>query len=183
MEYIAVAMTRDDLDAIPEHPLPGGYALRPYVEGDRDTWVSIWQACEPFLTITPETFDHEFGSDLPAMDRRCTFLAGPDGDDVGTITSWYERSHRGKAWGRIHWVAVVPDHQGQGLAKPMMTAAMKRMRALGHRRALLGTQIPRLAAIKTYLDFGFRPDMTTDDADRAWKLVQDALGHPALGDI
>jgi len=184
MEYIAVAMTRDDLNDVPEFPLPEGYGLRPFADGDRDTWVGIWQASEPFLTINPETFDHEFGADLAAMPKRCAFLTSPAGEDVGTVTSWYDRKYLGKSWGRVHWVAVRPDHQGKGLAKPMLTASMKRMKSLGHRRAMLETQTPRLAAIKTYLDLGFRPDMTTDNARYAWKLVRRELGrHEGLKGI
>ncbi|NLF31535.1 MAG: GNAT family N-acetyltransferase [Planctomycetes bacterium] len=180
MEYLPIMMVRPTLDGIPEHPLPDGYSIRPYVDGDKQAWVSLWQAAEPFLTITPETFDVEFGEDLPAMEKRCLFLVAPDGGDVGTATAWYTRKYQGKAWGRVHWVAILPAYQGRGLAKPLMSAVLKRMRALGHRRAVLQTQTPRLAAIRTYLDFGFRPDMTAENAEHAWDVVRSALKHEAL---
>jgi hypothetical protein len=41
-------------------------------------------------------------------------------------------------------------------------------------------------AIKTYLDYGFVPDMDWGDlaeAVRAWRLVRDHLHHPALDGI
>ncbi len=180
MEYLPITMVRQTLDGIPDHPLPDGYRLRPYEPGDRRTWVTIWQATEPFLTITPETFDVEFGDDLPAMPKRCLFLVAPDGADVGTATAWYTRKYRGKAWGRLHWLALLPSHQGRGLSKPLAAAVLKRMRSLGHRRAMLGTQTPRLAAIRTYLDVGFRPDMTAEHAERAWAVVREAMNHEAL---
>jgi GNAT superfamily N-acetyltransferase len=90
----------------------------------------------------------------------------------GGVSSWLPRAQR---WGRIHWVAVVPEHRGRGLCKAMMTVAMDRLRALGHRRAMLRTETPRLAAIKTYLDFGFVPDMGFGEARRAWALIAEAL--------
>jgi len=180
MEYIFVVMLRDNLASIPSYPLPEGFSMREYRDGDRQTWVQIERSAEPFINITEETFDREFGSDLPAMPRRCHFLVAPDGSDVGTITAWYERSYAGKRWGRIHWLAILPEFQHRGLAKPMMTFAMRRLRSLGHRRAILGTQTPRIAAIKTYLDFGFIPDLTVENALRAWSLVRDELSHPVL---
>ena len=155
---------------------------RDFRPGDDKAWLRIWQASEKFSTITRETFDTQFGHNLRAMERRCLFLVTPDGEDVATATAWYCR-HRGLRWGLIHWVAVIPDYQGRGLSRCMVTAAMSRMRSLGHRRARLGTQTPRLAAIRTYLRFGFVPDMTAPDADRAWQLVREHIRHPALGNV
>ena len=93
-------------------------------------------------------------------------------------------------WGRIHWVCIVPQHQRKGLCRPMMTAAMNRLKALGHERAILGTQTPRLVAIKVYLDFGFVPDLGDDapgaaggESRRAWRLVKQELSHPGLAGI
>ncbi|MCK4602994.1 MAG: GNAT family N-acetyltransferase [Phycisphaerae bacterium] len=183
MEYIQVIMLRESLDEIPQYRLPAGYGMRLYRTGDKATWVRLQQASEQLIKITDRTFEGNFGSDLPAMPRRCHFLTAPDGRDVGTITAWYDRSYRGRRWGRIHWVAIVPEHRGRGLSKPMMTVAMRRLRSLGHRRALLTTQAPRLAAIKTYLDFGFWPDMTAHDAARAWKLIRKQLPHPMLASL
>jgi len=180
MEYIPVTMVRGNLMDIPQFPLPPGYSMRMYRPGDEASWLRLWQQSEPFKQIAPETFQRAFGDDLPAMRKRCFFLVAPDGADAGTITAWYDRRYGKRRWGRIHWVCVVPEHQGKGLCKPMMTVAMNRFRSLGHRRAMLVTQTPRLRAIKVYLDFGFVPDMTADRAHDAWQLVALELHHPAL---
>ena len=42
------------------------------------------------------------------------------------------------------------------LQKSMISSAMDRLLALGHRSALLGTEIWRIPAINIYLEFGFR---------------------------
>ncbi|MCK4277510.1 MAG: GNAT family N-acetyltransferase, partial [Phycisphaerae bacterium] len=102
---------------------------------------------------------------------------------VGTITSWYHRSYRRRRWGRIHWVAIIPDHRGRGLSKAIMTVAMKRLRKLGHRRAMLATATPCIPAIKTYLDFGFVPDLSRKGAWRAWRLVGKHIAHPVLAGL
>jgi GNAT superfamily N-acetyltransferase len=172
---------------------------------EKDTWVRVQQLAEPFYTIDQTTFDKNFGPDVfdikraggtsrreievksvLAMSERSFFLVAPDGSDVGTITAWYDLSVRkfpGQAVGRIHWVCIVPLHQRKGLCRPMMTAAMNRLKSLGHEIAVLGTQTPRLAAIKVYLDFGFLPDLDDDEARRAWRLVKQELPHPALAGV
>lgn len=180
MESIDVCMVRANLAGIPEYPLPAGYAMRRYRRGDRETWFRVERASDTLHKITAATFDRGFGGDEDGLTKRSYFLVSPDGEDVGTITAWYERRHLGRRWGRIHYVAIVPAHRGKGLSRCIMTVAMKRLRALGHRRAMLGTQTPRLPAIRTYLRFGFVPDLTTDGAARAWRLVARHIRHPAL---
>ena len=180
MEMLRVVMVRPDMANIPRHALPPGFSLRFYRDGDAATWTAIEQAADTLDRITDERFARVFGADLSAMFRRCYFLVSPDGRDIGTTTAWYDRNYQGKPWGRIHWVAVLPEFQGRGLGKAMLSAAMNRLRVLGHRRAILGTQTPRLVAIRMYLDFGFLPDLSAPDAARAWKMVRDALPHPTL---
>jgi GNAT superfamily N-acetyltransferase len=181
MEYLSIMMLRPTLADLPPANLPAGYAMRPFREGDQATWVRIQQASEPFLTISDEIFTQQFGFDLPAMAKRGLFLVAPDGRDVGTVTAWYQRSLHGRKWGRIHWVAIVPEHRGKGLSKPMTAYALHLMRRLGHRRAMLTTQAPRIPAIKTYLDLGFVPDMTMKDAEKAWGMVKEVIRHAGLG--
>jgi GNAT superfamily N-acetyltransferase len=202
MEFLQITMIRPDMSNIPQHDFPKGYRLRPFGHGDAATWVRVQQLAEPFYTIDQETFEKNFGQDLPAMPERSFFLVAPDGSDVGTITSWYDDDFKGgrvlasfrpgvapwrdrgeKRWGRIHWVCIVPQHQRKGLCRPMMTAAMNRLKSLGHERAMLGTQTPRLGAIKVYLDLGFLPDLCDDEARRAWLLVKQEMPHQALAGL
>jgi GNAT superfamily N-acetyltransferase len=180
MEYIQIRMIRPDLRNVPACPLPEGFAIRMYRDGDADAWVRIWRQSDTYLKdISPALFQKEFGRDLPSMPRRCMFLVCPDGREIGTITAWRRASH-GRPWGLLHWLAIVPEFQGRGLSRPMVAALLERLRALGHRRALLLTQTVRLAAIRTYLRFGFRPEVAGDEDRRAWSLVREVVSHPAL---
>ena len=84
--------------------------------------------------------------------------------------------YKGLAWGRIHWVAIVPEFQGRGLAKPLLTAVMNRMVELGHQRARLATATQRLPAINLYLKFGFLPDPRNEEELSAWEEIRQILG-------
>ena len=169
---------REDLRSIPEYPVAEGYRIRPYRNRkDREHWAAIWQAASirGWDWATPEGFDQDYGRDQNVLRKRVLFAETVKGEPVGTVAAWYGRQ-RGKRWGMIHWYAVAPKHQGHGLGKALLTECLKTMRRLGHRRASVGTQIIRLPAIKTYLDFGFVPE---DPAVR--KLLRKHLGrHPAL---
>ena len=182
MKNVQITMVRDDLDGFPEPELHSGYTTRLWRPGDAATWVRVQRAAEKFFDITMETFEKEFGYDLAAMEHRCSFLVSPAGEDVGTVTAWYGSDEWGRDWGRIHWVAIASDHQGKGLAKPMMAVAMRRLAGL-HSKAYLDTSSGRTAAIKVYLDFGFRPWMERENAAEGWREVAEHLEHPGLGEV
>ncbi len=167
---------REDLRDIPLCPPPAGYRIRSYQPGDAEHWVRIWQAAglKGWDWSTRETFDHDFGAHLAAMPKRCIFAATDAGKPVGTVTAWFGRL-RGRRWGMVHWYAIDPAHQGRGLGKPLLAEMLRRMRSLGHRRAMVGTQIIRLPAIKRYLDLGFRPE-----SPQIRKLLRKHISHPLL---
>ena len=175
MESIGICMVRESLAAIPRYPLPCGYSMRLYRPGDSTVWVKLWQTSE-------NTFHGQFGHNLRRLERRCLFLIAPNGEEVGTITAWYCR-YRGRRWGMLHWVAISPEHRGKGLSRPLVAKAMDRLRSLGHRRAMLTTDTGRIRAIKTYLRFGFVPDVAQDSDTHAWRLVRAHVSHPALGSV
>jgi GNAT superfamily N-acetyltransferase len=176
---IPVMMVRSTLGGFPQPPMPVGYSTRLWRPGDDETWVRIERESDRFNEITRATFEREFGYDLAAMADRGLFLAESGGEDVGTATAWYGDEKVGRDWGRIHWVAIVPAHQGKGLAKPMLAAAMRRL-AASHSKAYLWTSSARIPAIKVYLDFGFRPEMSVDKAEDGWREVRAKLKHPLL---
>jgi len=185
MKNLSVLMVRPHLRDIPQVPLPSGYTTRLYEPGDEHLWVAINDAADRYAAITLETFEKNYFGDLEGLRRRMFFLCEPGGRAVGTVSAWYDNRPLSFSsevgWGRIHWVAIVPEYQGRGLSKPMMTVAMNRLAEL-HERAYLDTATARLVAIKVYLDFGFLPGIRTDeDADR-WRYVAEHLDHPALAD-
>lgn len=178
---VPVKMIRLNLKDIPQCAMPAGYVMRAYQPGDEVVWIEINGAADQYNRFTLETFRHEFKGDVVGLKRRCFFLREPGGRDIGTVTSWYNREYHGRDIGRIHWVAILPEFQGKGLAKPMMTVAMNRL-AEFHDSAYLSTNTIRLIAIKVYLAFGFVPEIESDQDLASWELVRKGLPHALLDD-
>lgn len=158
-------MFRDHLGAIPQHPLPDGFAFRWYKPGDEAHWLAIHRAADPLNTFPPERFDEQFHGDLDGLAQRQCYLLDPHGEPVGTATAWYDDVPIGApddGYGRVHWVAIVPAAQGRGLARPLMSYILTRLRELGHTRAYLSTSTARPVAVHLYERFGFVRRPRTD---------------------
>ncbi len=174
-ENIPVCMIRENLDDIPQHELPVGFTLRPYQPGDEAAWLAIHLEADQYNVITPDTFTEQFGADAKMLAERQFYLCDGTGQAIGTATAWFN-TYRGQAYGRVHWVAIVPAMQGRGLAKPLLTALCHRLRRLGHQRAYLTTESARLPAINLYLRYGFTPDIRSEQEAQAWQSIGRQLG-------
>jgi GNAT superfamily N-acetyltransferase len=172
-----VWMLHPDLGALAPLPLPSGYQLHFYAEGDLDTWLRI-QAHDPFFVPTAETFATSMPGDTPLLAARVMFLADPAGAAVGTVTAWPNDSLTGRKIGQIHWVALVPAAQGRGLAKPLVGAACVLLHQWGYHEACLETNTRRVPALNLYLALGFVPFVRSEAERRAWRAVAPQLRLP-----
>jgi ribosomal protein S18 acetylase RimI-like enzyme len=161
-------MVREDLEGIPCFSLPPSYNIRPYRQGDEQDWYTIQSAADRYNTITPDLFFQEFGSNQELLAQRQLYLCDSHQTAVGTATAWFGNQNRGKSYGLVHWVAILPEHQGQGLAKPLMAATCFRLRELGHSQAYLTTSTARIAAINLYLLFGFSAEINNAGEQLIW---------------
>jgi ribosomal protein S18 acetylase RimI-like enzyme len=183
---IPVGMYRPHMDDIPIHQLPEGHSFRSFHSAefeqsdDTERWVAIQAAANAtFMKIAMDTFQNDFGGFGKCLADRSWFVVSPEGKDIASITAWWRDTPDGPQ-GLIHWVAVLPECQGRGIGKAIMTKAMLRLKD-EYRNAYLNTSSARLPAIKVYLDFGFLPDMEKDRAKEGWAEVRQHLKHPALG--
>jgi GNAT superfamily N-acetyltransferase len=174
-----IAMIRPDMADIPQHPLPEGFSIRNYRPGDEEAWVAIHELADQYNRITRLTFEAEFGWDLPSFADRGFFLDAPDGRTIGTASAWYDSNFLGELAGRVHWVAIVPEYQARGLSKPLLSAVMNRL-AESHDRVFLTTSSARIAAMRLYLDFGFRPLIRSPQCESGWAEVRKWIAHPLL---
>ncbi|MDF2714791.1 MAG: hypothetical protein K0R28_1716 [Paenibacillus sp.] len=180
--YIELTMLRSNLLDIPDAPLPEGYSLRSFRSGDEKHWARIEHAVDEFKSTEAAMrhFTEEFAPHIAEMERRCLFVIDRHGVPVGTTTAWYGKLDGGQI-GRIHWVAVVPEHQGKKLSKPLLSAALRTL-AQFHDKAYLTTQTTSYKAVGMYLNYGFEPVMQTPECPEGWKLIEQLLGKSIRAD-
>ena len=174
-KIIPLKMIRENLRNIPQFALPENFSLRWFRSGDEKVWERIHVEADKLTKITPELFRQQFGDDDALLAARQGYLLDGRGNAIGTATAWFNDNFEGARVGRVHWVAIVPEHQGKGLSKPLMTATCHRLNELGHARAYLSTSSARIPAIKLYLEFGFVPLIRSAEDESIWKEVLAAL--------
>jgi GNAT superfamily N-acetyltransferase len=170
---LRLKMVREGLEGLPAlAPPPRKLVIRPYAPGDEAAWSALVDAAYPELAPEPARFASTFGDDPAGLPGRMGFLvAGEGGTVVGTATAWSGGKEGRADQGRIHWVAIHPDYQGAGLSRPLVTWALHRLAALGHRDAYLMTEDFRLPAIGLYLSLGFRPEPRDATEAEAWRQI------------
>lgn len=160
LPYRSLRMWRANLNDIPEAALPNGLRVVDYKSGDAGAWTQIHRetyAADP-VDITDDLHARQFGEDDAVITQRQLFIETADGQKIATATAWYNDNSQPQRVGQVHWVAILPQWQGKGLAKPLLRAVLLRLRELGHDKTMLITQSTRVAAIRLYLAFGFRPE-------------------------
>jgi len=178
---IGVFMIRDNLEDLPHHELPPGYRFRLFRKGDERLWAEIEYSADEFESADAALarFNKDFGPCVDEMERRCFFVETDGGQAVGTGMAWCGRDFLGGEYGRVHWISVRPEFQGRGLGKALISRVMDRL-AESHDKACLKTHTNNIAAIKLYLDFGFRPLLLTPHCREAWETVGNILRHPTV---
>ena len=135
-------------------------------------------------------FEEQFGAGREELGRRQFYLVDTGGPAIGTGTAWFkddfgreirpltalspseaERESNWKRYGRVHWLAIVPEYQGRGLGKALLSAVCGRLKELGHERAYLTMESVRVNAIGLYLGFGFEPLLRSEEERRVWEGV------------
>lgn len=165
----------------PECVPPAPYALRTYRNGDDLAWCAIETTAGEFANVQDAMargFNVYFRPDELLLEGRMVFAVDEKDMPVATATAWFDG---GK--GLLHWVAVHNEHQGRGLARPVIAAAMRSMQEKGYKQAVLHTQPQSWVAIRLYLEFGFRPVWKDDEKVIAgWEAVYRKLGKEFNGE-
>ncbi len=182
MEDKRVQMVREHLEDIPLYPMPQGFHVRAFQPGDEEHWAEVEHAAGEFESreAALERFRRDFGGKLDELRDRSFFVVDEEsGRVVGTATAWYDPDFLGENYGRVHWVAILPEFQGRKLAKPLMCVVMNRLKQ-SHTKACLATHTRCDRAINMYLELGFRPYLSTPTCEEAWGRLAELLDHPAL---
>ena len=175
-----IFLVRPDLENIPPFELDSHFKLRHYRKGDEENWFRIYKAADHYNKIYSSMFKEYFGADEVKLGKRQFYICDVEGTAIATATSWYNNNYHAESIGRIHWVAVHPDYQGLGLAKPLISNSLKRLKELGHKKCYLRTLSVRTPAICLYLSFGFRPDIRSEEDRKIWDTISSRLNHKEL---
>lgn len=170
-------MRRPDLTDLPPIALPAGYALRFFQDGDAAHWSRIIQVS---FGWPPEQCDFAkiMRADAAFLPERIMFITHQE-QPVATASAYYRASFM-PDFGMLHYVGVLPGHQGMRLGYWVSLAALWRMRDDSRRGAWLSTDDFRLPAIKTYLALGFEPLLIHENQRERWPRAFTALGRPEL---
>jgi GNAT superfamily N-acetyltransferase len=159
----------------------------PFRPGDEDAWIAVERSAREFddRAEGEKAWQTYFAGHEAELETRMFFVTDPAGEKVATATAYHDiRRPDDGVNGMLHWVAVRRDHQGRGLSKPLAAEALRRMKELGYRRAVVPTQTTTWLACKVYLDLGFRPIPRNAERSRAgWEIVRALTDHPVLADF
>lgn len=172
-----VMMLRPDLNNIHPYPLPPPYTIAWYKEGDEQHWLEIKAQSDRFHTADLDYFIQTYRMQRALLSQRQMYLYDAAGKAVGTVTAWFE-NRAGKTHGKINWMLLLPEVQGLGLSKALLTLCLQRLRELGHTQAFLYTLTARIAAINLYRQFGFVPLIGERSDFEAWDEVNFRLKKP-----
>ncbi|KIL42281.1 hypothetical protein SD70_01795 [Gordoniibacillus kamchatkensis] len=181
MKRIPLTMIRTNLADIPQYSFPEHYSIRTFKAGEEGIWAETEVSVDEFKdkTAALNHFAKEFGPHLDEMSLRCLFAENEQGEVIGTTTAWYGEFQENETWGRIHWVAIKPEHQGKKLAKPLLSAALNIL-SRSHEKAYLTTQTTSYQAINMYLNYGFEPFIKEPQCVEGWKLLENVLNRKIL---
>lgn len=142
---------------LPEVEIPDGYELRSYRPGDEAQWADLIN--EAYDT-TPNRTDYtaekvlEKWVNTPYFMADGAYLVTHGNRIVGCFMAWRESSE-GPQRGRLHWLAVHPDHRRKGIAKFLTVTVIRHLQAKGLSSIFLDTGYNLKVAMRMYRDLGF----------------------------
>jgi len=157
LPFFDFIMKRPAGSPIPDYPLLDGFHVVNFQLGDELDWAKIETAVGEFTDedLALKYFTDKFLSVLTETEKRTIFLENSGGQKVATATAWWDFKGDTKV-PKLHWVAVLPEFQGLGLGKSLLTVITKRMVELDKNQDFyLHTQTWSSRAVKLYEKFGY----------------------------
>lgn len=135
--------------------LPRQFSVTSYSLGDEEAWYQVQTAADSFNTITPSLFFEQFGNDLNLLASRLHFV-WCENEVVGTVAAWFGGHGHAEQVGRLHWLAVVPKYQRQGVGDYLVGKTLEQFYGCGYKEVYLTTSKQRPGAIALYEKWGFQ---------------------------
>jgi ribosomal protein S18 acetylase RimI-like enzyme len=164
-------MFRNDLNDYCQYEFENEYYARFYEPRDMSTWINIQAISHPELSFNKDIFEAEFNHQIDMLKSRMIFVCDQHKREIGTATAWFKDDNIGM----IHWVAILPEFQGRGLSKPLITLVLDLMKKCNHKSCILKTLPSKIIAINLYLQFGFEPSIQTNQDLKKWQSIKNVF--------
>lgn len=164
---------KNDFEKMQEPKAPEGFSIKnfPNTPNALEQWLDVVQ-----YGLSEQKEDGSYYTrtmtELPNYEEdKCFFiLKGDVAAATITVVCDYEKKD-----GLIHMVACKPEFRGCGLGKLLAQYAKYVLKEAGMETGRLNTDDWRIPAIKTYLNIGFEPDLSTDELKERWAKVEEEL--------
>ena len=144
------------LDELPPVRLPDGFSVQG-VGSPEDGRLRAWVTHGAFRSRDDwEQVAGEYAQFMRSAvydGERDLFVRSPDGRGASACTIWFDTLN---GVGLFEPVATHPDFQGKGLGKAVMAEGLRRMKAAGMDRAIVGFDPSNKAALALYTGMGFQ---------------------------
>lgn len=159
---------------MPELEIAGGFTLRTVQDSELEQYNELRQSVN-FPAWDVETLQKYRSKVLPdSMMLIVENATGRFAASAGAeLTDMPDLPHVGV----LGWVMTHPDMRGHHLGKSVSVAAMHKLYQSGYRTFSLLTDDFRDAALKTYLNLGWKPWLYLDDMEARWRAIAEKLGR------
>jgi len=169
-------MEKDDLDTLPEIPVPPEHILRAYRPGDEPDLARLYDLAQLGMQTVADV--QRVMLDHPCFTPDRLLVIEHSGHLLGTAAAWREAGDPGA--GYLHMVSVAPEHRGRKLGAILCAAAARYSHAEGFRIQRLKTDDWRDPAIRLYFALGFYPVFCHPSHPERWAIIAERLKLPAL---
>ena len=157
---------------LPELTMADGFHLRTIADSELDAYNEL-RTSTAFTAWDAETLRKFRSKVLP--DSMFLIAEAASGRFAASATAETTDMPEFPQVGALGWVMTRPDLRGRHLGRSVSVAAMHRLYEAGYRAFSLLTDDFRLAAVKTYLDLGWRPWLYLPEMKERWRALAETL--------
>jgi ribosomal protein S18 acetylase RimI-like enzyme len=167
--FMDVYMEYDLQKPIPKAVFPTGYVFKPIPREHGHIWENVMD--KAFGNYKAGDFESDMVDNYSYLPERVFVLFDDKEQPCGTASAWGQPWRWGDGYGYIIFVGVIPSHRSHGLSKQMLFSILETMKDRGEKFVLLDVESENLPAIKSYLNTGFLPRLTSNDESKIWNDI------------
>jgi mycothiol synthase len=148
-------------ERLPSSPLPEPYRLRVYEAGGENAWLDLLNASAEFGAWNRDRLEREILSTLLPGGG---IFAAHEGRLIGCASVCFMKEYSPNAI--LMYVALLPEHRGKGLGQALVWETLRVSQRERYPAMILHTENHRHAAVRTYFQLGFLPQLAEGVADK-----------------